>query len=185
MLGDRHVDDPSTLVREDHEYEQQPERDRRHDKQVSGHALARVIGEEGPPRLGRWAWMPSHVRGDGRLTHRDPELQKFPPNPRRTPKWIRGRHFANQHADVVRHGRAAGAVSALPRPEQAKAAPMPCEHRCRLDDMERRAPAAPSARHPHPQHTIGGRQAKAWAARAIRDRQLMPKGEDLQMQGRA
>jgi hypothetical protein len=48
--------------------------------------------------------------------------------------------------------------------------------------MERRAPAAPSARHPHPQHTIGGRQAKAWAARAIRDRQLMPKGEDLQMQ---
>lgn len=24
MFGDRHVDDPSTFVREDHEYEQQP-----------------------------------------------------------------------------------------------------------------------------------------------------------------
>ena len=51
MLGDRHVDDPSTVVREDDEHEQQPERDRRHDEEVGGHDLARVIGEERPPRL--------------------------------------------------------------------------------------------------------------------------------------
>jgi hypothetical protein len=37
-------------VREDHEYEQQSERDRRDDEEVSGHDLAGVIGEEGPPR---------------------------------------------------------------------------------------------------------------------------------------
>ena len=54
MLGDRHVDDSSTVVREDHEHEEQPERDRRHDEEVGGHDLARVIGEEGPPRLRRW-----------------------------------------------------------------------------------------------------------------------------------
>jgi len=51
MRGDRHVDDPSTVVREDHEDEEQPKRDRRHDEEVGGHDLAGVIGEEGPPRL--------------------------------------------------------------------------------------------------------------------------------------
>jgi hypothetical protein len=51
MFGDRHVNDPSTVVREDDQDEQQPERDRRHDEQISGHNLARVVGEERPPRL--------------------------------------------------------------------------------------------------------------------------------------
>jgi|RhiMethySRZTD1v2_1073278.scaffolds.fasta_scaffold147269_3 hypothetical protein len=43
MFGDRHVHDPSTVVREDHEYEEQPEGDRRHDEEVGGHDQARVI----------------------------------------------------------------------------------------------------------------------------------------------
>ena len=51
MLGDRHVDDSSTVVREDDEHEEQPERDRRHDEEVGGHDLARVIREKGSPRL--------------------------------------------------------------------------------------------------------------------------------------
>jgi hypothetical protein len=51
MLGDGHVDDAATIVCEDDQYEQQPERDRRHDEQVGGHDLARVIGEKRPPRL--------------------------------------------------------------------------------------------------------------------------------------
>ena len=42
---------PSTVVREDDEHEEQPERDRRHDEQVGGHDLARVIGQERSPRL--------------------------------------------------------------------------------------------------------------------------------------
>ena len=51
MLGDRHVDEPSAIVREDDEHEEQPERDRRHDEEVGGHDLAGVVGEERPPRL--------------------------------------------------------------------------------------------------------------------------------------
>ena len=51
MLGDRHVDEPTTVVREDDEHEEQPERDRRHDEEVGGHDLVRVVREEGPPRL--------------------------------------------------------------------------------------------------------------------------------------
>ena len=51
MFGDRRVDDPSTIVREDHEYKEQPERDRWHDDEVGGHDLARVIGERRSPSL--------------------------------------------------------------------------------------------------------------------------------------
>ena len=44
MVRDGHVHDPSAVVREDDEHEQQPERDRRHDEEVGGDDLARVIG---------------------------------------------------------------------------------------------------------------------------------------------
>jgi hypothetical protein len=76
-------------------------------------------------------------------------------------------------------------MSTLPRPEQSKAAPMPGEYSRRLNDVERRVPAMPSLRQPRPQHTITGREAKPWTAGTIRDCQLMPKREDLQMKHRA
>jgi hypothetical protein len=51
MLGDGHVNDSSTIVAEDYEDEPQPECDRWHDEQVSGHDLAGVIGQERSPGL--------------------------------------------------------------------------------------------------------------------------------------
>ena len=51
MVGDGHVNDPSTLVREDDEHEEHPECDGRHDEEVDGHDLARVVREERSPRL--------------------------------------------------------------------------------------------------------------------------------------
>ena len=51
MLGDRDVGNPSTVVGEDDEYEEQPEGDRWHDEEVGGHELARVIREKRPPCL--------------------------------------------------------------------------------------------------------------------------------------
>ena len=51
MLGDRDVDHPPPVVREDDEHEEQPERDRRYDEEVGGHDLARVSREKRPPRL--------------------------------------------------------------------------------------------------------------------------------------
>jgi hypothetical protein len=76
-------------------------------------------------------------------------------------------------------------MSTFPRPEQTKAAPMPAEDRRRLNDVERRVPALPSLRQPRPQPTIDLREAKPWTAGTIRDCQLVPKREDLQMKHRA
>jgi hypothetical protein len=161
-------------VRQDDEDEEQPECDRRYDEEVGGHDLARVIGEGRPPSLGRRTWMATQVFGDGRLTYRDPQFLKFPMNPGCAPQRVRRGHPSYQRPDIVRHGRAASAMSAFPGPEQAKAAPMPRENRRWLHDMKRRAPAAPSMREPYPQHTINGRQTKARAPGTIHNCQLVP-----------
>src|SRR6185503_12529354 len=93
-----------------------------------------------------------------------------------------GGQLPNQSADISRHGRTTGAPSALPRPEQTKAAAMPCDHRLGLNDVERRAPGAPGLGEPCPQHPVGNRKTKPWMARSIDDGQLVPKRQDLQMQ---
>jgi hypothetical protein len=78
MIGDGDVDDPSPIVCEDDEHEQQPVGDSGHDKEIGSHDLADVIGQERSPRLGRWRVSPRHVLRDGRLTHRDPQLLQLP-----------------------------------------------------------------------------------------------------------
>jgi hypothetical protein len=73
-------------------------------------------------------------------------------------------------------------MSALPGPEQAKAAPMPGEHSDGLYDVERRAPAAPYVREPRPENSIGRREAKTWASGSIHDGQLVSERDDFQVQ---
>ena len=43
MFGDRHVNEPPTVVRQDDEHEEQPEGHRRDDEQVGGHDLTGVM----------------------------------------------------------------------------------------------------------------------------------------------
>jgi hypothetical protein len=83
MIGDCDVDDPSTVVLQDHEDKEQPKGDRRHDEKVGRHDLIRMIGEEGPPRLRRRPPLPLHVFGNGRLTHRDSQLLELSVDSRR------------------------------------------------------------------------------------------------------
>ena len=73
-------------------------------------------------------------------------------------------------------------MSAFPGPEQAKASPMPRKNGFGLDDVNGRAPAAPCAREPSPEHPIDARQAETRAARSIHDGQLVPQRDDFQVQ---
>jgi hypothetical protein len=130
-IGDRYVHDPSTLVREKDEYEEQPERDRRHDEEVGGHDLARVIGEEGPPRLRRRPSQPPHVFGNGRLTHRDPQLLELSVD--------RGAPQSGFIVDISRINArtSAGTLGRPVRSRTGESRTTPLEHRRWLNDMER------------------------------------------------
>ena len=126
--------------------------------------------------------MSPHVLGDGRLTHRDAQLLKLPVNPRRTPQRIRGGQLADQGANVGWHTWAPGALSALPRPEQAKPSPVPRDDGLRLDDVHGRAPAAPRLREPRPQQPVSRREAKTRASRTMHDGELVSERDDFQVQ---
>src|SRR5688572_16667441 len=123
--------------------------------------------------------MPSHKLDDGRLTHTDSQLLQLAVNPRRTPKRIRGRQFADQGANVCRHAWSPGATAAFPRPEQAKAASVPGDDGLGLDDVKRRPPRAPGSREPCPQHPVCRRQTEAWAPRALDHRELVSEREEF------
>jgi hypothetical protein len=51
MVGDGDVDDSSSVVRENHEYEQQLVGDRWHDGEIGSHDLVDMGGQERSPRL--------------------------------------------------------------------------------------------------------------------------------------
>ena len=168
MLGDGDVDDPSPVVREDDEHEQQPVGDGWHDEEIGRHDLADMAGQERSPWLGWWRVSSRHVLRDGRLTHRDSQFLPFPMNPRRTPEWIRGGHATNQRADLGTRGWATGTIPTLPRPEQAKPASVPGEYGVRFDEDERRPPTAPHLRQPCPEHPIRRGQTKVRGRERVR-----------------
>ena len=103
-------------------------------------------------------------------------------NPRCAPQRVHRGHLSNQGADIGWHARPPCAMSALPCPEQAKAALVPGEHGRWPYDMERRAPAVPALRQLGPQHTINCRESEPWTARTIHHGELVPECNDLQVQ---
>jgi hypothetical protein len=126
--------------------------------------------------------MSPHVLGDSRLACRDAQLLKLPVNPRRAPEWIRAGQLADEGAHVWWHTRPPVGPSTLPPPEQAKAAPMPCDDGFRLDDVNGCTPATPRLREPGPQHPVGRRDVKTRAFRSIHDGQLVSERDNLQVQ---
>jgi hypothetical protein len=105
-------------------------------------------------------------------------------NPWRTPERILCRELANEDAHVLRYARTSGVASALPGPKQAKAAAVPCDDRFGLHQVKRRAPATPHVQQRRPQHPVRRGETQTRPARSMDDRQLMPEGEDLQVEGR-
>ena len=84
MRGDPDVNDAATPVGQNDQYEQQSIRDGGHDEEIGGHDLIDVIGEERPPRLGRWSSVSGHVFGDRGLADVCAKLQERAVNSRRT-----------------------------------------------------------------------------------------------------
>ena len=81
MRRDRDMPDPSPIVSQEHQHEQEAVGRSRNHEEVGRYDLADVIPQERAPGLrGRLA-LSHHVFCDGRLTNVDAEFQQFAVNP--------------------------------------------------------------------------------------------------------
>ena len=101
-----------------------------------------------------------------------------------TPSGVFAAHPADQISDLTGNDRSSGlAPPHFPGPEEAKAGAMPGNHRFRFDDSQGRAPVAPDAGQPGPQHTVQWSQLGALAGGTLKHADLVSEGEVLQLQG--
>src|SRR5262249_30865024 len=115
---------------------EQAETNGRHDEQIHGGDLRRVITQESPPSL---AWRPTsfdHVLGNARLRHLKSELKQLTMNARRSPKRVFHAHLPDQGAQLRADLRPPSPRAGSPTPIAAKAGSMPTNNGLRLNDSE-------------------------------------------------
>jgi len=134
MTSNVEVQNPAPAMLDDEEAVQELEGQRGHGKEVEGDDHFTMVSEEGEPAFGGVAASPQalQISGDSALGDRDAELQKFPVNLGCSPVRIFSRHAANESPNLLAHLGAAAARPRSPAPVQAKACPMPADHRLRF-----------------------------------------------------
>ena len=106
MLGDIEMDDPSAIVSEHDENEEDAQACRGNREEIEGDEIPDVIGEERPPRLG-WRCAPLRQQsGNGTLREGDAELEELGMDAWCTPEGIRRGHAPDQSPDRGVDGRA-------------------------------------------------------------------------------
>src|ERR1700674_1894607 len=99
------------------------------------------------------------------------------------PKRVLTTHPADQIADLAGNGGPTRpAMPDLPGPEKAKSLAMPGDRGRGFDDVQRRAPVAPDPREENPKQTVGGSQLRPFSGRALKDADLVPERDVLQLQ---
>jgi hypothetical protein len=100
MLGDVKMDDPSAMMSEHNENEEDAQADGGNREEVEGDEISDMVVEERPPGLG-WRYAPlRHQPGHGSLGHVDAELEELGMNTWRTPERIRRGHSPDQGFDL-------------------------------------------------------------------------------------
>ena len=114
-----------------------------------------VVGEEGPPGLGRRGVPLGAEPGDGPLGHLDPQLLQLAMDSGRAPQGIRRSHSGDQSLDRGTDGRAThGSATGELGPVLAEAAPLPPENGVGGHDYEGLPPLGPDPCQPHPEEAI-------------------------------
>src|SRR6266849_5218718 len=92
-------------------------------------------------------------------------------------------HPSDQIADLAGNGGPTHlAMPDLPGPEKAKSLAMPGDRRRRFDDVQRRAPVPPDPGEENPKQAVGGSQLRPFPGGALKDPDLVPESEVLQLQ---
>jgi hypothetical protein len=112
------------------------------------------------------------------------QLQQFTMNPGSAPERVLAAHPANQIADFLRYrGPSWLSPPNPPGPKEAKALPMPADHRRRWDEKDTGPPIVPQGAQPGPQESIGRGESGPFD-RALQNTEWMAQGQDFQLQRR-
>src|SRR6266849_1056829 len=106
-------------------------------KQINRRDPGGVIAQESLPTFGRWSAAPDHIHADGRFCDVDPKHQQFAVDPRCAPQWVLAIHASDQRSYLGTDPWTAAHAAGLPVPVGAETAPVPTDHRLRLDDDNR------------------------------------------------
>ena len=93
-------DQPTSIVRNDHQAIDQPEADGRHDEHVDGTDVSGVVAQKGLPALRRPPAATYHVLGNRRLGDVEPGLEQLPVNTGRAPKRVRPAHLDDERTQL-------------------------------------------------------------------------------------
>src|SRR5215469_11131792 len=110
--------------------------DRRHNKQVHGGNIWRMITQEGSPSLTGWYPPFDHVLGDARLRDVKPQLEQFAVDARSAPKWVLDAHPPDQRAQLRLDWWPPSPSTRFPTPVATKTSPVPPQERLGPDDRE-------------------------------------------------
>jgi len=146
VLGDIEVDDPSAVMGEDDEDEEDAEASGGHGEEVDGDQVADMVGEERPPGLRGSGGSPGHEPGNCAFGDFDAELQELSVDAGCTPQRIRCGHFSDEGSDLGIDGRAAaGPAAGQLGPVVAEASALPSQDGVGRHDDQSLFPAAPDA----------------------------------------
>ena len=165
-------------MRQHHEHEQDPKRGRGDREEITRRELGGVVGEEGPPRLGRGRprWRarysrPSPVRGGGPASavRRGRAVRPSAGWPRASAESVRARQQPGRVDRVV--AATISSASSVRTRDDAIA------RRCRGRPTEGRFANSTTPRQEHPEPPIGVTQPRALRRLALPDGKLMPESE--------
>ncbi len=184
VSGDGAVENAPTIVGQHQEDGQNLKADRRYREEVDRNQALHMVLQERPPGL-RWWFSPAdQVFAHARFADIEAQLQQLTMNARRTPEWILAAHRTNPVTDLLRHRWSSRlSRSNLPSPEQAKALPVPADHRRGLDEEDTGPPAVPQGAQPSPRESIH-RSELGPLHRALQNTELVAERQDFQLQRR-
>jgi hypothetical protein len=145
MLSNIHMQDSPSVMAQDDQHEQHPERRRRDREEIQRDRILEMVLEKRLPRLRRWTAALDHVLGDSRLANLYTELEQLAVNPRCTPERICPAHPTNELNGLWIDRRPAS-FAALPAPVAPETLAMPAHNGIGLNDGQRCPPSAPDSR---------------------------------------
>jgi hypothetical protein len=180
VLGDVDVHDAAAVVRNQDEHEEHAARQRRDGEEIHRDEGGEVVGEEGPPRLGRWTRELCQQSRHGALGDLNPQLPELAVDARGTPQGIGAGHVGEEFGDVrIERGPTRAVASRALRPPPTQPGAMPSDDSLGLDENQCRPPPAPGGRQQDPKHAVTGAEVMPLHA-SLQGSQLVAEGKILE-----